>query len=481
VGMSGGLLLIFAVTCGNVDTLGFIVGSQGTSGFILFSKPVMPDFIPGDMIGAFANVQNANGGMMVDIIGTNLGSSIAPYLQLLAWCFAFYIISYARPRKTYEDLNKLRNSWLYTSLSAAVIILLAFLVSYVALGYALTPWVLLVSLGIIPMVLAATAFSIILRWEFKDYFKKRVEITAGRSITGADQVEKTTFESVGGLSDIKEEVRDSILVPLLRRDIAEHYGVSLPKGILLIGPPGCGKTLLMRALASELRMDIIIIKCSDLMSKWYGESESRIELMFKEARERKPSIIFLDDIDTIARSRDLYSADDVTPRLLGMILSELDGMNTGSETIIVGSTNKPEIIDPAILRPGRIDKIIYVPPPDIRERAEILRIHLKGKPAEDVDIAKVAKKTEGFSGADLANLVNEAAVSAMKNAIRAGKRGRMATGDFAGALKSIKPSITSQMLEEYEKYKHRFERKILRGVKGEVKKTEGTDGKVTIE
>lgn len=463
IAITSGMVLIFIVTCGNFDVSSFIVGAQGTTGFIIFSNPIKPDFIPTDIGSALINIKNADGSIMADIIGANLGASVAPYLQLMVWCFSVYISSYIRPSKGYENLKKLKNSWLFISFSAAILILLSFLISYVALGYELTLPVLLVSLCIIPIVLLTTASCIMLRWEFKDYFARQLEVIKGARIASTEEVHITSFKDVGGLSDIKEDVRDSILLPLLKTEVAEHYGVYLPKGILLFGPPGCGKTLLMKALANELHMEMLIIKCSDLMSKWYGESESRIEQLFKEARERKPCIIFLDDIDTIARSRDLYSADDVTPRLLGLILSELDGMTAGSDMIVVGSTNKPEVLDSAILRPGRFDKIIYIPPPDLRERIEILKIHLKGKPAKTVDTTDIAEKTEGFSGADLANLTNEAAVSTMKSALRTGKSEEITTGNFTDALRSIKPSITSPMLNDYEQYKQKFERKLLRG------------------
>lgn len=175
------------------------------------------------------------------------------------------------------------------------------------------------------------------------------------------------------------------------------------------------------------------------------------------------------------RSRDLYSADDVTPRLLGMILSELDGMAAGTDMVIVGSTNKPEVLDSAILRPGRFDKIIYVPPPNEQERKEILKIHLKDKPAKDVNIPELAKSTEGFSGADLANMVNEAAIIAMKSALKTGKESDISIENFNEVLRSIKPSITSSMLNDYENYKARFERKLMRiteeGQAGEGAKT----------
>jgi AAA+ superfamily predicted ATPase len=465
VGAVSGVALIFFVTCGNLDVSSFIVGAQQTTGFIIFSNPVKPDFIPTDMGGALVGIGDANGGVMADVIGANLGSSIVPFIQVIVWCISFYIISFARIRNQVGNSNAVGNSWIISPLLASILILVSFLIAYPALGYPLTIPIVLVSLGIIPVVVAATAFCTIIRRDFKDIFVRTPDALGAMRIGGSQDTRKTTFESVGGLDEIKEEVRDSIFVPLLRKELAEHYSVNLPKGILLFGPPGCGKTLIMKAMAGELEIEMFHVRCSDLMSKWYGESESKIEELFKVARERKPSIIFLDDIDTIARSRDMYAADDVTPRLLGMILSELDGMTPGSEMIIVGSTNKPEILDSALMRPGRFDKIIYIPPPDLEGRRDILRIHLKGKPVKAVDVEELAKETEGFSGADIANVVNEVAVTAMKKALRTGRTGAITMRDFTVVLGSVKPSITDSMLDDYLKYRQQFERKMLRNVK----------------
>jgi AAA+ superfamily predicted ATPase len=465
VGAVSGMALIFFVTCGNLDVSSFIVGAQQTTGFIIFSNPVKPDFIPTDMGGALVSIGDANGGVMADVIGANLGSSIVPFIQVIVWCASFYIVSFARNRNQIGNSNAVRDSWILIPLLAAVLILVSFLIAYPALGYRLTIPIVLVSLGIIPVVVATTAFCMIIRRDFKDIFARAPDALSAMRIGGSKDIRRTTFENVGGLDEIKEEVKDSIFVPLLRKELAEHYSVNLPKGILLFGPPGCGKTLIMKAMAGELEIEMFHVRCSDLMSKWYGESEGKIEELFKLARERKPSIIFLDDIDTIARSRDMYAADDVTPRLLGMILSELDGMTPGSEMIIVGSTNKPEILDSALMRPGRFDKIIYIPPPDLEGRKDILRIHLKGKPVKGIDIDEMARRMEGFSGADIANVVNEVAVMAMKKALRTGKTRNISMKDFDVVLRSVKPSITDSLLDDYLKYRQQFERKMLRSVK----------------
>jgi SpoVK/Ycf46/Vps4 family AAA+-type ATPase len=220
--------------------------------------------------------------------------------------------------------------------------------------------------------------SSLLKEIYSEYFGIEKKVIVGRRVAEMAELQKTTFDVVGGLDDVKAEIREALVLPLLHPDLAKGYGVSLPKGVLLFGPPGCGKTLLMKALATELGIEMISINCSDIMSKWYGESESRVAELFRTARMRKPCILFLDEIDAIGKRRDMYAVDEVTPRVLSMILSELDGLESASGIVVVGSTNKPELVDPALLRPGRIDKVIYVPPPDKRERAEIFQVHLKG-------------------------------------------------------------------------------------------------------
>jgi transitional endoplasmic reticulum ATPase len=219
--------------------------------------------------------------------------------------------------------------------------------------------------------------------------------------------------------------------------------------------------MLMKALASELGVEMISVKCSDLMSKWYGESENKVADLLKTARERAPCILFMDEIDAIAKRRDMYTADDVTPRLLSILLSEMDGIDKSAGVIVVASTNKPDLIDPALMRPGRLDKIIYVPPPDFNERMEIVHVHLVGRPvAKDVELSEIAKKTERFSGADLANLVREAATIAVRREMMTGVATPVTMDDFRQVMPRIKPSISLRMISDYEVMKLDYERKM---------------------
>lgn len=270
--------------------------------------------------------------------------------------------------------------------------------------------------------------------------------------------QKVRFEDIGGLDNIKFELQESILLPLEKAKLAKEFNLSIPKGILLFGPPGCGKTLLMKALASRLKMKFIHVKCSDIMSKWYGESEQKLAKIFALARREAPCILFFDEIDAIARKRDSYSTDDVAPRLLSIILSEMDGLEPSENVLVVGATNMPDVLDDALLRPGRFDKVLYVPPPDKKAREEIFRIHCRGLPlAKGVDFAILAEMTERFSGADIAAVVREAARRAARDSIKGRKR-LIGLGDFIAVIRRFKPSITYEMLEKYEKFRMDYER-----------------------
>jgi len=275
---------------------------------------------------------------------------------------------------------------------------------------------------------------------------------------------RITWDDIGGYEDVKKEIREYIELPLKNKDVALRYGLRPPKGILLFGPPGCGKTLMMKALANETKLNFIYVNISDIMSKWYGESEARLRELFNNARKNSPCILFFDEIDTIGVKRESHTGDSVTPRLLSLMLSEIDGLHSDDGVIIVGSTNVPQMLDKALLRAGRFDKLIYVGAPDKRARKQILQIHCKGKPlADDVDFDRLADITERYSGADLANLCQEAARKVAAEVLEKGADRKITMDDFIELIKKYKPSITLQMIEDYEKFRLDFERRVRKG------------------
>jgi SpoVK/Ycf46/Vps4 family AAA+-type ATPase len=435
-------------------------------GFINFSKSTPENFRFSDIIHSIGNISTADSGIIVDVFNTNFGASTVPFIEIILWCFATYVVVYLLA----DEEGKIpQKKWaLFSSISASFIFV-GVIGSYLIFKYPVDVGILILLILVYPIVFGATAFSFLIRDSFEEYFKGRAGVKIiGTRIAEMPTLGETTFEQVGGLLDVKTDLRESIVVPLLKPDLAKQFGIEPPRGIMLFGPPGCGKTLLMKALATELNIEMITVKCSDIMSKWYGESESKIAELFKIAKERKPCILFLDELDAIAKRRDMYAADDVTPRLLSIMLSELDGMDIASGIIVVGSTNKPELVDPALLRPGRFDKILYVPPPDYDERVEIFKIHLEGRPVGEIDLHSLAKKSERFSGADIANVVKEAASIAMKRMMASKRPDKIQMHDLDKILAKAKPSITYRMIEDYEKLKMDYERKLIE-VKAEKK------------
>ncbi|NPA22258.1 MAG: AAA family ATPase [Candidatus Micrarchaeota archaeon] len=290
---------------------------------------------------------------------------------------------------------------------------------------------------------------------------KRQELATGipfvKELGGAE----LDLESIGGYEDVKQELKNAILMPLKSAEIQYAYGLKPAKGLLLFGPPGTGKTLLMNALAREIDYPVLYVKTSDMLSYLYGESERNLAMLFELARKKAPVILFFDEIDMIAKKREGYSQDDPTGRLLTVLLQELDGVKDEKPIIFVGATNVPHLLDPALLRPGRIDKVIYMRPPNKEERKEIFKVHLKDLPHEDIDYDKLAEETERFTGADIANVVKEAKRLAAERALKTNQISPITTQDLLFVIKQVKPSVSLSQLEEYEKFKLEFERRLF--------------------
>lgn len=231
-----------------------------------------------------------------------------------------------------------------------------------------------------------------------------------------------TWEDIGGLEDIKNELKETVEYPVLHPDQYTKFGLSPSKGVLFYGPPGTGKTLLAKAVATEVSANFISVKGPELLSMWYGESESNIRDIFDKARAAAPTVVFLDELDSIAKSRggNMGDAGGASDRVVNQLLTEMDGMNAKKNVFVIGATNRPDQIDPAILRPGRLDQLIYVPLPDEAARLSILKAQLRKTPLEpDLDLNAISKATQGFSGADLSYIVQRAAKFAIKESIEA--------------------------------------------------------------
>jgi transitional endoplasmic reticulum ATPase len=280
---------------------------------------------------------------------------------------------------------------------------------------------------------------------------KMVEPSAMREVLV--EVPKVKWEDIGDLEKVKQALREMIEWPLKSPESFDRMGIEPPKGILLYGPPGCGKTLLARAVANESGANFISIKGPEVLSKWVGESEKRIRELFRRAKQVAPCIIFLDEIDALAPRRGMYTGSMVTETVVAQLLTELSGIEELKGVVVIAATNRPDLVDPALLRPGRIDRFVLVPAPNEKARLEILKIHTRNMPlAKDVDLKELAKKTQGFSGADLEALCREAAMDALRKNIKAKK---VTKQHFEEALKKIKPSITPEIEKFYEQFVER--------------------------
>jgi transitional endoplasmic reticulum ATPase len=262
------------------------------------------------------------------------------------------------------------------------------------------------------------------------------------------EVPEVRWSDIGGLDDVKQQLREAVEWPLRHQDIFEKMGIRPPKGILLYGPPGVGKTLLAKAAATESGANFIAVNGPEILSKWVGESERAIREIFRKARTVAPAIIFLDEIDSIAPARGSRTDSGITDRIVNQLLTEMDGIKPLRGVVVIAATNRPDLIDPALLRPGRFDRVIKVPPPDRRARLEILRIHTRRVPlAPDVDLEKLADTTNGYTGADLEALVREAVMLALREKLEARE---VSMKYFLEALKIVKPSLSEDIMEKYQ-------------------------------
>lgn len=434
-----------------------------------FSKPAidilaLPSGVPSSLAGlfdftAFSGINSAISQVLGNMITILTGDS--GLVQLVAWGLSLYAMAYLSG-------NKGKHSQLFSSFVLFLIVPVYFLItSLLQQEFHFE----------IILALAATSATIGVLEQFGVKISHEVEARRTESMKSFGKfglqdlgmgAGEQSLADVGNYDDVKKELQDAILLPLENKELSYAYGIKPPAGILLFGPPGTGKTMLMRALAKELKYGFYYVKSSDILSQWYGESEKNVSEIFNIARSKAPALLFFDEIDSIGKKRTSYSADDVGPRVLSVMLQEMDGLKTGKSVMVVGATNVPHQLDPALLRPGRFDKIIYMHLPEKEGRLAIFKTQLRKLPvSDDIDLNKLAMKTERFSGADIANVVQEAVKLAAKEARDKGSVIPISMNHFLTILKSIKPSTGIAQLENYETFKLDFERRV--GAKEEVK------------
>jgi SpoVK/Ycf46/Vps4 family AAA+-type ATPase len=411
-------------------------------------------------------------GKLTDLIGLIISNIIkilfsdSGFIQMAAWAIALYLMTFL------SGYIKGPRSQLISSLALLVVIPFYYFISIAfklpfsmgfvfAIGSSILLLALLEQFG----VNVSREVLVSRKEKLKAYGKFGLQDLALGSA-------EKSLDAIGGYEDVKQELRDSILMPLEQKEIAYTYGIKPPSGILLFGPPGTGKTMMMRALANELKFGFYYIKSSDILSQWYGQSEANITEIFRLARENAPSILFFDEIDSLGKKRTSYSVDDVGPRILSVMLAEMDGVKTkGKPALVIGATNVPQQLDPALMRPGRFDKVIYMHLPEQQAREAIFNVHTKKIPLEPgIDFKKLAKKTQRFSGADIKNVVNEAVKLAAKDASKTGEIVLLSMDHFMQVLRYVKPSVSIASLDQYKQFRLDFERRV--GIKEEEKPRE---------
>jgi transitional endoplasmic reticulum ATPase len=281
---------------------------------------------------------------------------------------------------------------------------------------------------------------------------KEIEPSAMREVLV--EISDVSWKDVGGIGTLRQEIVESVEWPLKRPAKFEEMGIRPPRGVLLYGPPGTGKTLIARAVARETKANFISVKGPQLLSKWVGESEKAVREVFKKARQVSPAIIFFDELDAIAPMRGMEEGHRTSERVVNQLLAELDGLETLKDVVVIAATNRPDIIDPALLRSGRFDRLLFVGPPDRAGRLEILKIHTSKTPnGDDVSLEELAELTESYVGSDLESLCREAVMLALREDPEARE---VEMRHYREALKRVRPSFEENMVRYYERINERF-------------------------
>ena len=296
---------------------------------------------------------------------------------------------------------------------------------------------------------------------------KEIEPSALREIYL--EVPEVSWDQVGGLDEVKERLKESIEWPLTKPDVFDHFGINPPRGIVLFGAPGTGKTLIAKAIANEAKANFITIKGPELISKWVGESEKAVREVFKKAKQSSPSIVFLDEFESIAGMRRATdgAGSDVMNRVVNQLLSSMDGVESMEGVIVVAATNRPEMIDPALLRSGRFERVLHIPPPDAKSIHEILKIHTDKMPLGKFKLSDLESKLPNYTGADIEAVCREAALIAMR-----ANRKTVAKKHFEQAIERVRPTVTDEMMQYYD----RMESMLVSGLESVRRSPDGLSG-----